>query len=167
MAKRRAVKDLNHDNWDQEDSDNGEDAGDTFEAAPKEQIATRKIAVAKRRNPAGSTASGGGAALFAGFAGFGGPAAAPKSGEAQQTPLFNFGSSSGANAATKMAETPKAPLFNFTASGSTTEPKALETPKVSFGGFGGFGSLAFSTSTPLSTTNFNTIPYALLIVVTS
>lgn len=47
MAKRTATRDINHENWDQEDEP--EEAG-TFQRAPEEQLKNRVIKTAKRRN---------------------------------------------------------------------------------------------------------------------
>lgn len=51
MAKRGATSDLNHDNWDREEE--REEAG-TFSRASEEQIKTRTIKTARRRNPISS-----------------------------------------------------------------------------------------------------------------
>lgn len=47
MAKRIASREINHENWDQEDEP--EDAG-TFQRAPEEELKARVIKTAKRRN---------------------------------------------------------------------------------------------------------------------
>lgn len=50
MAKRTASRDINHENWDQEDEP--EEAG-TFQKASEEELKTRVIKTAKRRNLSG------------------------------------------------------------------------------------------------------------------
>lgn len=77
MAKRRAEKELNHDNWNNEDSPD-EDVGGPFRRAPPEELAKRKIKTARRRMPEGAKeeAATGVFKSFSGFSSFsstGGP----------------------------------------------------------------------------------------------
>jgi nuclear pore complex protein Nup50 len=49
MAKRGPTSELNHDNWDQDDSDDEDVKGEFQQAAP-EELQKRVIRVAKRRS---------------------------------------------------------------------------------------------------------------------
>ncbi|XP_063704848.1 nuclear pore complex protein Nup50 [Culicoides brevitarsis] len=71
MAKRGATKELNHDNWN--DEEEPEEAG-TMARASKNELEKRVIIKAKRRN---ATETDGKKSAFAGFAGFGAVAAKP------------------------------------------------------------------------------------------
>ena len=69
MAKRRADKELNHDNWNEEDDSPTEDLMGPFKRASEEELAKRKIRVARRRGP--DTQESSGPSVFKNFAGFG------------------------------------------------------------------------------------------------
>ncbi|XP_038213195.1 nuclear pore complex protein Nup50 [Zerene cesonia] len=65
--KRAATTELNHDNWDQEDSNEPEDT-EGFKMAPKEVLEKRVIRTAKRRSNIGNNE--GQKSVFSGFGGF-------------------------------------------------------------------------------------------------
>lgn len=50
-VKRQATRDLNHENWDQDDPEDHEEIG-TFKTAPDEVIEKRVIRTARRRGQA-------------------------------------------------------------------------------------------------------------------
>ncbi|XP_045492581.1 nuclear pore complex protein Nup50 isoform X2 [Colias croceus] len=66
-VKRAATTELNHDNWDQEDSNEPEDT-EGFKMAPKEVLEKRVIRTAKRRSNIGNNE--GQKSVFSGFGGF-------------------------------------------------------------------------------------------------
>lgn len=124
MAKRGALTDLNHDNWDQEEPD--EERG-SFKRATDDELKKRVIKKAVRRTTTGS--DGNGPAVFGNFTAFGKVEAKPA------TAAFSFLNSSA---------TPSAG-FKLDANKPVTSSAAASTSSSSFG----FGSGATTTNTAI------------------
>ena len=121
MAKRRADKELNHDNWDQEDDSPEEDMGE-FKKASEDELSKRKIKVAKRRSGA-VPQSDSGPNLFKNFTGFSNIGSA--FGSSSTLPTFDFSSGkpsldSKPFEATSFKFTPSIPATSFSASSDKT-----------------------------------------------
>ena len=141
MAKRGAIKELNHDNW--EDEEEPEEMG-TFRQASTDQLAGRHIRKARRRG--GSSENTSGMGIFKGltsFTSFGGskdtspqpPSFSFLAKDSSAKPTFDILSTSKSNTppsfSTKTDASPEkkatAPLFKFTKDTASTSPKGLET----------------------------------------
>lgn len=141
MSKRGAIKELNHDNW--EDEDEPEDMG-VFRQASSDQLAGRQIKKARRRG--GVTENTSGSGLFKGltsFTAFGGnkdstsqPSFSFLNKDTPAKPTFDILSTSKANTPTSFTtkseasspeKKPTLPAFNFTKDASLGSSKAVES----------------------------------------
>lgn len=118
-GKRRAISDLNHTNWSQEDEP--EESGN-FTKAPEEILKNRVITIAKRRSPIGSLASldEEKKSTFANFSGF------SKPNTTSTTQAFSFLS----GVQNKLEELPKSNGLDGTRASSKSIEKNMVTPMV-------------------------------------
>lgn len=115
MAKRGALSDLNHDNWNEEED--AEEAG-KFAQASEQELKKRVIRTARRRMPAGSESGvASGSSVFSGFKGFSAVTSTPAVKPAETGSPFSFlsGLSKPANGAGSVA-----PIAASAAIGSAT-----------------------------------------------
>ncbi|KAG0712229.1 Nuclear pore complex protein Nup50 [Chionoecetes opilio] len=128
MAKRGANKELNHENW--EDEEEPEEMG-TFRQASSDQLAGRQIRKARRRGAGPETSPGSGTGIFKGLSNF--PAFGSKDSSSQ--PTFSFLSKdppAKASFDSFGASKSKSPLA-FTTKSDTSSPEKLATiPTFSF-----------------------------------
>lgn len=139
MAKRRADTDLNHDNWDREESPEPEHgSGDGFKRAPEDVLAKRKIKVARRRGPADSVTTGGseGPSVFKNFTGFG---SIGSSNTASSKLTFDF-TGAKSPAQTENKKTFEASSFKLSGGSSSPATKGGQSPASNLTTFS-FGSV--------------------------
>ena len=138
MAKRGAISDLNHDNWDEEEEE--EEAG-VFKKASDDTLKKRVIKTAKRRVQTSNGSGDGPKSVFSGFAGF---KTAPST---QAASPFSFLTKT--TSPTNAGDKKDPPTFSF---GTLTKDDSEKPPSnTAFSGFGGFGKLGSSGSTSIAT----------------
>ncbi|KAA0195160.1 hypothetical protein HAZT_HAZT010890 [Hyalella azteca] len=119
MAKRPAGSDLNRDNWDQDDEPEQQAFGDgAFQRASEEELARRKIKVAKRRSDLVTSDGSDKPSVFKNFSGFSGMTNASSS-----ATTFDFGAKSSSEPKSEMKKLFEASSFKpSTSIGSSTLP---------------------------------------------
>jgi len=138
MAKRGAVTELNHDNWDQEEE--SEEAGE-FKKATDDQMKGRVIRKAKRRNLNEDQKKN----VFAGFGGFTSTnvdaanafsfLAKPANGAETKSTGFSFGSASATTGGSANGTSQESSGNGFVFGGASNGLKGGDTEKTPFSGF--------------------------------
>jgi len=138
MAKRGAVTELNHDNWDQEEE--SEEAGE-FKKATDDQMKGRVIRKAKRRNLNEDQKKN----VFAGFGGFTSTnvdaanafsfLAKPANGAETKSTGFSFGSASATTGGSANGTSQESSGNGFVFGGASNGLKGRDTEKTPFSGF--------------------------------